>query len=90
MKPMARKNRYQQFLFDSVCCPKVQRRVRQKPVELLQLDMFDEVYERRMLYVRSQQEETQDVSAQESKSVQRSSTVDSSDECSPASNAWWI
>lgn len=70
-------------------CHSCGRRVRQKPARVRQLDMFGD-YNNEVLYVRSFEEETQDVSRFQSASVQRGSSMDSSNECSQRPDARWI
>lgn len=65
------------------------RRVRQKPVSCIQL-MFDFNQEKRGSYVRSFEEETQDVSQKESEDVFSCCAVGASDECSSGANARWF
>lgn len=56
--------------------------MRQKPVSIVQLDMFGETLNERMLYVRSSKKRPSHESWTESKDVFWRSPVDASDECS--------
>lgn len=56
--------------------------MRQKPVSMEQLDLFGETFNERVLYVRSQKKRLSHVRCEVEESVFRSSSVDSSGECS--------
>jgi len=56
------------------------RWARQTPAKWRQLDMFDDLLREDIIYVRTQEEGTQDVQAKQSSSVQSSRSMDSSNE----------
>lgn len=67
-------------LFKKACCV-WKRRVRQKPVSMIQLDMFGDNFNE-VLYVRSQEKRPSAKSGQVQAHVFWCSSVDSSSECS--------